>query len=298
MVIIWTTIVELSISTKNKTANRWSNASSARSQLKTTAPILIQVSSIGSTSHQDEQEWEDRQDWVHWRRRQHPWICRQLLWCSRLCLFPHHQLTRKVDFDKVPDLQLHRQEELRDNFFVWACIQLGIFAEEEIQKIRRRAIPSKMINEIAIEMKCRFLVYHADDTRNSRHQRQLSINTCKNPKVVADRVVKLLLYKYHYMIDNYEILPITKYYIEHRNELDEKYPISELFMIKNKSGDKSNNGTEILTVLATMFANSLFREINQCEKGILSTIEFDNLEWLRRLQLRWTTVLPILNNRY
>ncbi|KAK8889052.1 hypothetical protein M9Y10_033795 [Tritrichomonas musculus] len=127
-------------------------------------------------------------------------------------------------------------------------------------------------------MKCRFLVYHADDTRNSRHQRQLSINTCKNPKVVADRVVKLLLYKYHYMIDNYEILPITKYYIEHRNELDEKYPISELFMIKNKSGDKSNNGTEILTVLATMFANSLFREINQCEKDILSTIEFDNLE--------------------
>ena len=36
-------------------------------------------------------------------------------------------------------------------------------------------------------------VYKVDENRDSRHRKQLSIDTRKNPKVVADRKIQLLL---------------------------------------------------------------------------------------------------------
>ena len=125
-------------------------------------------------------------------------------------------------------------------------------------------------------MKCHFVVNHVDDNRDSRHHKRDSVDTGKNPKDVAGRIIRLLLYKNHYMIDKHETLPTTKYYIEHRNEHDEKYPTSVRYMIKNKGGELSDKGTRLLTVLKFMFANGLFRAIKQCEQCIHSTCEFDS----------------------
>ena len=86
------------------------------------------------------------------------------------------------------------------------------------------------------------------------------------------------------MIAMNEKLPITKYYIEHKDELDMKFsdiPIAERQLIKNKNGEKSD-GTGITTVLKTMLDNGYFREINQCEQELLETCEFDN-HWRDRM---------------
>lgn len=45
----------------------------------------------------------------------------------------------------------------------------------------------------------------------------------------------LLLYKNNFMIDVNELLPFTEYYIEHRDELVNKYskiPVEELFCMR------------------------------------------------------------------
>lgn len=194
--------------------------------------------------------------------------------------FPFINLLKGLDLTRYQIYDSIDKKNYRDNCFVYACIQSGVFTDDEIQKLRNvmltRSIPNKKITEIATQMKCHFVVSRVNDNRESRHRKRDSVDTRKNAKVVADRVVRLLLYKEHYMIDDHEVLPITKYYIEHRDELDSKYPTPERFMIKNKRGDKSDKGTGLLTVLETMFECNLFREINQCEQAILSTCEFDN----------------------
>ncbi|KAK8845150.1 hypothetical protein M9Y10_021332 [Tritrichomonas musculus] len=141
-----------------------------------------------------------------------------------------------------------------------------------------RNIPNKKIREIAAEMKCHFVLYKLDESIDYRHQRRDSVDTRKNSKIVADRVVQLLTYKDHFMIDMNEKLPITEYYIQHKDRIDRKFkkiPIAERQLIKNSKGEKSE-GTGLTTTLLTMFEHGFFREINQCEQGILSTCEFDN----------------------
>lgn len=104
--------------------------------------------------------------------------------------------------------------------------------------MQTRSISNKKILEIAISKHCHFIVYRFDENRETKHQKQPSINTHKNPKV-ADREVRLLLYIFHYIINNNEKLPITAYYIEHKNELDKRFssiPVSERQLIKDKSG--------------------------------------------------------------
>ncbi|KAK8893773.1 hypothetical protein M9Y10_022202 [Tritrichomonas musculus] len=70
-----------------------------------------------------------------------------------------------------------------------------------------------------------------------------------------------------------EKVPITKYYIEHKEELDSKYSDmdpKQRQLINNSKGD-TDEGTGLTTVLKTMFEHGYFREINQCEQGVLST---------------------------
>ena len=196
--------------------------------------------------------------------------------------FPYINLIETLDLARYQIYNTIDKKNYRDNCFVYACIQSGVFSEDEIHKLRSimmtRNIPNNKIKEIAIEMKCHFVLYKLDDTKDSRHQRRDSVDTRKNSKVVADRVVQLLTYKDHFMIDMNEKLPITKYYIEHKDRIDRKYkkiPIAERQLIKNSKGEKSE-GTGLTTTLLTMFEHGFFREINQCEQGILSTCEFDN----------------------
>ena len=196
--------------------------------------------------------------------------------------FAYINLLDSLDLTRYQIYNSIDKNNYRDNCFVYACIQSGVFNDEEIHKLRTmmltRSIPNKKILEIAIEMKCHFVIYKIDETRDIKHQKHSSIDTRKNSKVIADRVIRLLLYKDHYMIDHNEKLPITKYYIEHKAKLDKKYsdvPIAERMLIKNNRGDKSE-GTGFMIIMRAMFENNYFREINQCEQEILGTCEFDN----------------------
>ena len=199
--------------------------------------------------------------------------------------FPYINLIDSLDLTRYQIYNNVNPKNYRDNCFVYACVQSGVFTEEEIHKLRTmmltRSIPNKKILEIAIEMRCHFIVYKFDEKRDSRHQRQLRIDTRKNSKVIADRQVQLLLYKDHFMIDHNETLPITKYYIEHKDELDKKFsnmPPSKRQQISNNKGkiDPEFKGTSLTNVLKYMMKCGYFREINQCEQGILNTCEFDN----------------------
>lgn len=148
--------------------------------------------------------------------------------------FPFINLVDSLDLTRYQIYNTIDKKNYRDNRFVYACIQSGVFTENDIHKLRSimitRNIPNKKIRKIALEMKCHFVLYRVDDTKDSRTRRQLSIDTRKNSKVVADRVVQLLTKKDHFMIDMNEKLPITKYYIEDKDRLDKKYkkiPIAE-----------------------------------------------------------------------
>ncbi|KAK8847074.1 hypothetical protein M9Y10_019651 [Tritrichomonas musculus] len=196
--------------------------------------------------------------------------------------FPYINLIESLDLSRYQIYNSIDKNNYRDNCFVHSCVQSGVFTEEELYKLRSimltRDIPNKKILEIAILMKCHFVVYKFDDTKDSRHQRRDSVDTRKNHKVVSDRVVQLLTYKDHFMIYMNEKVPISEYYIEHKDELDSKFSDMDpkkRQLIKNSKGD-TDDGTGLTTVLKTMFEHGYFREINQCEQGVLSTCEFDN----------------------
>ncbi|KAK8848033.1 hypothetical protein M9Y10_019086 [Tritrichomonas musculus] len=152
--------------------------------------------------------------------------------------FPYINLLDSLDLTRYQIYNSIDKKNYRDNCFVYACTQSGVFTEEEIHKLRTmmltRSIPNKKILEIAIQMKCHFVLYKLDETRNSRTQKRDSVDTRKNSKVIADRMIRLLIYKDHFMIDMNEKLPITKYYIERKDELDMKFsdiPIAERHII-------------------------------------------------------------------
>ena len=78
--------------------------------------------------------------------------------------------------------------------------------------------------------------------------------------------------------DGAEPLPITTYYIKHKDVLDDRFvdiPINERQLITDQHGRKSN-GSMQLSVMYAMFECNYFREIRQCEQDILATCEFDN----------------------
>ena len=204
--------------------------------------------------------------------------------------FPYINLINGLDLTRYQIFNTINKNNYRDNCFVYACVQSGVFNDDELHKLRSimltRSIPNKKITEIAIQMKCHFVISRVDDKRDSRHQKRDSVDTRKNPKVIADRVVRMLLYKDHFMIDHNELLPITKFYIEHKDEIDMLYPdmnIQQRFIIydiTNKGTPMIEpddwTGTEFKTIIKSMFEHGCFREINQCEQGILDTCEFDN----------------------
>lgn len=203
--------------------------------------------------------------------------------------FPYVNLIESLDLTRYQIYHKIDPDNYHDNCFVYACIQSGVVNDDEIQKLRNlmqtRFVPNKKILDIAIHMHCHFVVYRVDEKLDVNSQVQISIDTHKNPKVAADRVVKLRLFKDHFMIYD-EKLPITAYYIEHRDELDTKHadvPPEKRFRIRgvNQTGyPKYNNadwtGANFMSVLRAMFDHNCFREIRHCEHEILATCEFDN----------------------
>ena len=130
-------------------------------------------------------------------------------------------------------------------------------------------------------MECNLKIKRIDESLDIRHQIREKIVTRKNQKLPYKREVTLLLYKGNYML--YDNIPITTYYITHKNELDTQFKhiaLKNRQLIKgiDKNGRQiyNNQGTSLLTILRKMFELNLFREINAYEYQLLETCEFKN----------------------
>ena len=172
------------------------------------------------------------------------------------------------------------KKNYKDNCFVYALIQSGVFNDEEINHLRyyvqTKSMPNNKIKEISEKFKCSFVVKRIDERFDIKHQMQIKIDTRKKG---YDRTVELLLYKDHYMI--YRPIKCTIYYLEHAKEIDEKFKDDKnRFMIKGIKGEKifySENGTLPMMIFRKMFELNMFREIRSCELSILNTTEYDGL---------------------
>lgn len=201
--------------------------------------------------------------------------------------FPYINTT---DIDLIP-LQIFSsvdKNNYRDNCFVYACIQSGVFTRNEISHLRSiiqtRSLPNNKIIEVAKAFKCNFVVKRIDEKKDIKHQMEMKIDTRKKDfGKTFKRCVELLLFKGYYMFN--KKLPIRTFYIKHKEEIYENFPHIEKERrclttgFNNKSFPKINNkdeGLEPITILREMFKQNMFREINKCERNILSTVEFDN----------------------
>ena len=190
-----------------------------------------------------------------------------------------------VNLEKYQIYDSIQEHNYTDNCFVYACKQSNKFTENEIEYmrtlIRTRKLPNRCILKIAKIMECNFKIKRIDESLDIKHQIREKIDTRKNQKLPYDREVTLLLYKGHYML--YDNVPLTTYYITHKNELDKKFEhitLEKRQLIKgiNKNGHPiyKNQGTLILTILRKMFELNLFREINTYEYQLLETCEYNN----------------------
>ena len=199
--------------------------------------------------------------------------------------FPYINTTN-IDLTTLQIFNKIEKKNYRDSCFVYACIQSNIFDKHEIQHLRSiiqtRSLPNNRIVDIAKHFKCNFVIKRIDETYDTENQMRQNIDTRKTKYGKSfNRCIELLLFKNHYMI--YKKLPITTYYIKHKDELDEKFQHlsqkdRQLIRGLNTNGYPkfAKDGTLPMKILRTMFDCNMFREINQCELNILSTVEFDN----------------------
>ncbi|OHT03248.1 hypothetical protein TRFO_29449 [Tritrichomonas foetus] len=111
-----------------------------------------------------------------------------------------------------------------DNCFIYACIQSCVFIDLEIEtlqmEIKTKKSPNNKINDIAKRFRCNFVVKRIDKEIDVM---RVNINTQRNKKCRSfKRCVELILYKDHYMIDLK--LPVTTYYLKHKEMLKQKFP--------------------------------------------------------------------------
>ena len=195
--------------------------------------------------------------------------------------FPYINLSN-IDLSDFQIYNSINKDNYKDNCFVYACIKSGVFDESEINHLRfivkTRSIPNDKIYEVAKLFDCHFIVKRYEDSYKNE---QIKIDTRKKSWAKKfNRTVELLLFKNHYMI--YKNIPTTTFYIEHQNELDNKYvnmPIEKRMLIRcldNGSPRYANNGTSPMIIFRKMFEHHLFKEIKACELNILSTTEFTN----------------------
>lgn len=176
----------------------------------------------------------------------------------------------------------------KDNCFVYACLQSGVFTNEEMDTMRRsvmtRSVPNDKIKDIARQFKCHFIVKRIDETRDVKHQMRVNIDTRSLKSIDSSswkRTVELLLFKEHYMINDDDIGYAT-YYIDHQTEIDEDFkhiPIKKrrlIQRIRDGRPDYAKKGVSLIYALRHMFDNDYFKEINACEQNILATCEYNN----------------------
>ena len=202
--------------------------------------------------------------------------------------FPYINLS-PVDLSDFQIFHEINKKNYRDNCFVYACIQSGVFSEEEINHLRffvqTKSIPNNKILDVAKEFKCHFVVRRINEAKSTRNQQVMHIDTRKKTWAKDfKRTVELLLFKDHYMI--YKRIPCTVFYLEHFKELDEKFAniepkkrclISRLSSNGKSVKEYSKGNAYPMIILRKMFELNLFREIQACELNILSTTEYESL---------------------
>ena len=192
----------------------------------------------------------------------------------------------KIDLTPFQIFSKVDKKNYRDNCFVYACIQSGVFTEDEITHLRftvqTRTVPNNKILEIAKQFKCNFAVRRIEEKYGPKHEQQIKVDTRKQ-KWSKDftRFVDLLLFKEHYML--YRKIPATTYYLEHAEELRKKFPslpLNRLMLIKKITKNQpeyEEEGTSPMRIFHKMFELNLFEEIKACEMNILNTTEYDHL---------------------
>ena len=199
--------------------------------------------------------------------------------------FPYINRSR-VDLRPYQIFSSVNKKNYKDNCFVYACIQSGVFNEEEINHLRftvqTKTLPNNRINEIAQQFKCNFIVRRIEEKYGTRHAAQRMIDTRKKEWGKGfERCVDLILYKEHYMIN--QKVPATTFYLEHAEELEKKFtelPLKQIMLIKGISKGKptfQEDGSYPMAIFRKMFELKLFEEIKMCEMDILGTTEYDKL---------------------
>ena len=199
--------------------------------------------------------------------------------------FPYINTTH-INLESLQIFNTVDKKNYRDSCFVYACIQSKVFTKDEIERLRSmmqtRSLSNDKVSKISQEFKCNFVIKRIDENKSVNHQTIMQVDTRKREYgKTYTRCVELLLFKNHYMLN--KKLPITTYYIKHMEELDLKFshiPLKRRQLISglNKRGSPKYEqpGELPITILRAMFRLKLFREINECENNILSTVEFDN----------------------
>ena len=191
-----------------------------------------------------------------------------------------------VDLSVLQIFDSIKKENYNDSCFVYACIQSGLFSNEEIDYlrsiIRTRKLPQRLIKEVSRTFRTHFTIKYIDENRPLKRQMRIYIDTkkltCfKNENF--DRSITLLLYKKHYMLDT--VIPVSTYYIKNKTQLDKDFPNiplvrRQLISEVNNMRPRFNNGTRTLTLLRMMFKHNLFEPIRKSDYRIIRTCEYMN----------------------
>ena len=201
--------------------------------------------------------------------------------------FPYINLS-PIDLSTYQIFHEVRKENYRDNCFVYACIQSGVFTDDEIDDLRffvqTRTIPNNKIEEVAKKFKCNFSIIRVVE-QPDKYKYETRINTRKKKwSVDFKREVKLILFKDHYMLN--KNIPCTLFYLQHYEELDRTFaymPFEKRCMIyklhSNRKTVKEYNseGIKPITFFQKMFELHLFEEIKACEMDIINTTEYEHV---------------------
>ena len=146
------------------------------------------------------------------------------------------------------------------NCFIQALQNSNVFNSAEMELIQScvntRLVKIEDIQVISNMMDAHFIVRIWNEAGNKWDFKQFRPKSNN-----IRRKITILLYQYHFMAN--QQVHITKYYIEHHRELDEKYPgDTKRFLILNDEGKIGEGKMGIVTMIKYFHENNLFEPIS------------------------------------
>ena len=191
--------------------------------------------------------------------------------------------TIPIDLDVFGIYREIKKSNYKDNCFIKACIESGVFKDKEIEALRSyirvREVPRAKMRDIANFIKCNFSIIVFDETKDSKHRTNHYMDTRKGKHPVDyGRTVEMVLWRDHYMIN--KRVNITPFYIKEYEKITSMFPdmpVEERQLIKNLKGEKtSSKGFELTKLLMALHINNRLRPIYKCEAELIATQEYDN----------------------